>query len=46
VGYESLLERAHLTLLDFDPGVVAVAAQPFVLALRRSCCRPARRSTG
>jgi hypothetical protein len=31
VGYESLLERAHLTLLDFDPGVVAVAAQPFVL---------------
>jgi hypothetical protein len=31
VGYESLLERAHLTLLDFDPDVVAVAAQPFAL---------------
>jgi hypothetical protein len=31
VGYESLLERAHLTLLDFDLDVVAVAAQPFVL---------------
>ncbi len=31
VGYESWLERDHLMLLDFDPGVVAVASQPFWL---------------
>jgi hypothetical protein len=31
VGYESLLERDHLTLLDFDLNVAAVAAQPFML---------------
>src|SRR6266704_1302444 len=31
VGYESLLEREHLTLLDFDLDVAAVAAQPFML---------------
>ncbi|WP_433616894.1 TnsA-like heteromeric transposase endonuclease subunit [Dactylosporangium sp. CA-139114] len=31
VGYESWLERDHLTLLDFDPAVVGVAAQPFWL---------------
>jgi hypothetical protein len=29
VGYESWLERDHLMLLDFDPGVVAVASQPW-----------------
>lgn len=32
VGYESWLERDHLTLLDFDQRVVAVAAQPFWLS--------------
>jgi hypothetical protein len=31
VGYESWLERDHLTLLDFDPTVVGVASQPFWL---------------
>ncbi len=31
VGYESWLERDHLMLLDFDPAVVGVAAQPFWL---------------
>ena len=31
VGYESLLERKHLTLLDFNLDVAAVAAQPFML---------------
>jgi hypothetical protein len=31
VGYESWLERDHLMLLDFDPAVVCVAAQPFWL---------------
>jgi len=32
VGYESWLERDHLMLLDFDPTVVGVAAQPFWLS--------------
>jgi hypothetical protein len=31
VGYESWLERDHVMLLDFDPDVVGVAAQPFWL---------------
>ncbi|WP_223522216.1 MULTISPECIES: TnsA-like heteromeric transposase endonuclease subunit [Nocardia] len=31
VGYESWLERDRLMLLDFDPEVVGVAAQPFWL---------------
>jgi hypothetical protein len=31
VGYESWLERDHLMLLDFDPGVVGIASQPFWL---------------
>lgn len=34
VGFESWLERDHLTLMDFDPGIVAVAAQPFWLHWR------------
>ena len=29
VGFESWLERDHLMLMDFDPGVRAVASQPF-----------------
>jgi hypothetical protein len=32
VGYESWLERDHALLLDFDPAVVAFAAQPFWLS--------------
>jgi len=31
VGFESWLERDHLTLLDFDPAVVAMSSQPFWL---------------
>ena len=31
VGYESWLERDLLMLLDFDPDVVGIAAQPFWL---------------
>ncbi|CAO5184645.1 transposase [Frankia sp. AiPs1] len=31
VGFESWLERDHLMLLDFDPDVVGLAAQPFWL---------------
>ncbi|GAB2497743.1 hypothetical protein GCM10027187_74800 [Streptosporangium sandarakinum] len=31
VGYESWLERDHLMLLDYDPRVVGIAAQPFWL---------------
>lgn len=31
VGYESWLERDRLQLLDFDPDVVGIAAQPFWL---------------
>ncbi len=32
VIYESRLELARLLLADFDPGVVAIAAQPFLVA--------------
>lgn len=31
VGFESWLERDHVMLLDFDPQVVGIAAQPFWL---------------
>jgi hypothetical protein len=31
VIYESRLELARLLLADFDPGVTAIAAQPFLL---------------
>lgn len=31
VGFESWLERDHLMLMDFDPGITAVASQPFWL---------------
>ena len=34
VGFESWLERDHLMLMDFDPGVRAVSAQPFWLHWR------------
>jgi hypothetical protein len=34
VGYESCLERDQLMLLDFDPGVVGIASQPFRLSWR------------
>jgi hypothetical protein len=34
VGYESWLERDHVMLLDFDPLVVSIAAQPFWLRWR------------
>jgi hypothetical protein len=31
VGYESVLERDHAMVLDFDPAVVAFSSQPFTL---------------
>jgi hypothetical protein len=34
VGFESWLERDQLMVLDFDPGVVAIASQPFRLSWR------------
>jgi hypothetical protein len=34
IGFESWLERDHLMLMDFDPGVRAVASQPFWLRWR------------
>jgi len=34
VGFESWLERDHLMLMDFDPGVRAVSSQPFWLRWR------------
>lgn len=34
VVYESRLELARLLVADFDPGVVAIAAQPFLLTAR------------
>jgi hypothetical protein len=34
VGFESWLERDHLMLMDFDPGVRAVSSQPFWLGWR------------
>jgi hypothetical protein len=42
VGYESWLERDHVTLLDFDPEVTAIAAQPFWLRWRDGEGRPRR----
>lgn len=32
IGYESWLERDHAMLLDFDPDVMGVASQPFMLS--------------
>lgn len=34
VGFESWLERDHVMLLDFDPMVTGIAAQPFWLSWR------------
>lgn len=31
VGFESWLERDHVMLMDFDPGITGVASQPFWL---------------
>jgi hypothetical protein len=42
VGYESWLERDHVMLLDFDPEVTAIAAQPFWLHWRGDGGRPRR----
>ena len=45
VGYESWLERDHVMLLDFDPQVTAIAAQPFWLYWRDGAGRsPASRA--
>ena len=42
VGYESWLERDHVMLLDFDPQVAAIAAQPFWLRWRDDAGRSRR----
>jgi hypothetical protein len=42
VGYESWLERDHVMLLDFDPRVAAIAAQPFWLRWRDDAGRSRR----
>lgn len=42
VGYESWLERDHVMLLDFDPEVSAIAAQPFWLHWRDGAGRDRR----
>jgi hypothetical protein len=42
VGYESWLERDHVMLLDFDPEVIAIAAQPFWLRWRDGSGRSRR----
>jgi hypothetical protein len=42
VGYESWLERDHVMLLDFDPRVAAIAAQPFWLNWRDEAGRSRR----
>ena len=42
VGYESWLERDHVLLLDFDPQVTAIAAQPFWLRWRDAAGRSRR----
>lgn len=42
VGYESWLERDHVMLLDFDPRVTAIAAQPFWLYWRDGAGRRRR----
>ncbi len=34
VGFESWLERDHLMLMDFDPGITAMSSQPFWLHWR------------
>ena len=31
VGFESWLERDHVMLMDFDPGITGIASQPFWL---------------
>src|SRR5215468_8128842 len=41
-AYESWLERDHVMLLDFDPEVVAIAAQPFWLRWRDGSGRSRR----
>jgi len=42
VGYESWLERDHVMLLDFDPQVTVIAAQPFWLRWRDDAGRSRR----
>lgn len=40
VGFESWLERDHLMLLDFDPGVAGISSQPFWLRWPGEGSRP------
>ncbi|MCQ0025079.1 TnsA-like heteromeric transposase endonuclease subunit [Streptomyces somaliensis DSM 40738] len=43
VGFESWLERDRLVLMDFDPGVVGIASQPFWLHWHDAELTPLRR---
>ena len=42
VGFESWLERDHVMVMDFDPGIVGIASQPFWLHWRDENGRPRR----
>ena len=42
VGFESWLERDHVMLMDFDPGITGIASQPFWLHWQDERGRPRR----
>ncbi|MGH3180360.1 MAG: TnsA-like heteromeric transposase endonuclease subunit [Streptosporangiaceae bacterium] len=42
VGFESWLERDHVMLMDFDPGITGIASQPFWLHWHDEDGRPRR----
>ncbi|HEY6492354.1 MAG TPA: TnsA-like heteromeric transposase endonuclease subunit [Trebonia sp.] len=42
VGFESWLERDHVMLMDFDPGITGIASQPFWLHWQDEDGRPRR----
>ena len=42
VGFESWLERDHVMLMDFDPGITGIASQPFWLHWLDERGRPRR----
>ena len=44
VGFESWLERDHVMLMDFDPGITGIASQPFWLHWQDGDGRAARMS--
>src|SRR5258708_6767265 len=46
VGFESWLERDHVMAMDFDPGIVGIASQPFSLHSQREDGRDPRDAPG